>query len=118
MLAGKKNIAYFENTDPLDEFQPYISTGKIKRFVWQERADQLKQVLQENSEVDISPLAPVIYYLAPCEEQKDRLVALLHNHMIEGHYDSAEELEMGELLGYPSYAIKAFLDRMRNRREN
>lgn len=118
MLAGKKNIAYFESTDPQEEFKPYIATGQIKRFVWQERAEHLKHLLQENAQLDINPVAPVIYYLTQCEDQKDRLVTLLRNHMIEGQYDKEEELEMGKLLGYPSYAIKAFLERMRNRREN
>jgi len=118
MRAGKKNIAYFEDNDPVEKFRPHLTSGEVKRFVWQDRADHLKQQLQDNGELDINPVAPVIYYLAQFEDQKDRLVALLHKHMIEGQYDSAEELEMGELLSYPSYAIKAFLERMRNRRED
>lgn len=118
MLAGKKRIAYFGKKDPEEIFLPYVLSDKIRRFVWQERADYLAQLLKESGELDINPVAPVIYYLPQHEADKDRLLALLRKHMIEGKYKLHEELEMGELLGYPSYAVKAFLERMQDRRKN
>lgn len=118
MLAGSKKIAYFGDKDPELKFQPFVLSGRIHRYVWQERADDLAQLIKETGQVDINPVAPVIYYLPQYEAEKNRLVALLHKHMIDGEYDEQDEREMGDLLGYPTYAVKAFLERMRAMRQN
>ncbi|MCF4098765.1 GNAT family N-acetyltransferase [Maritalea mediterranea] len=118
MLGGRKKIAYFGDNDPEETFRPYVISEQIKRYVWQERADYLQQLFKESGQLDIVPVAPVIYYLPQYEAEKDRLVTLLRKHMIEGEHDLREELEMSELLGYPSYAVKAFLERMRAMRQN
>jgi putative acetyltransferase len=117
MLAGSKKISYFGEKDPENTFLPYVLSEQIKRYVWQERADYLEQLMKDGGELDINPVAPVIYYLPQFEADKDRLLELLRKHMIEGRYSLVEEIEMGDLLGYPTYAVKAFLERMRAMRQ-
>lgn len=113
MLKGHKKIAYFGDKDPELEFQPFVHSGRIHRYVWHERARHLATLMKETGQIDINPVAPVMYYLPQHEADKNRFVALLHKHMIDGEYSEQEEREISALLDYPTYAVKAFLERLR-----
>lgn len=118
MLAGAKKLSYFADNDPEETFRPYVLSGRIKRFVWQAHTDHLEKRMRESGQIDIVPVTPIIYYLPHAETEKDRLVELLTKHQIYGEHDVKDEREMGELLDYPPYAVKAFMERMRALRQN
>lgn len=118
MIEGKKKLAYFAEDAPEERFRPYVLAGKIKRHEWRERAAHLEKIMRDSGQIDIVPTTPIIFYLPHAEAEKDRLIELLTKHQIHREYDVKDEREMGELLGYPPYAVKAFMERMRALRQN
>lgn len=106
MLAGKKKLAYFALDAPEDEFRPYVESGRIKRFAWTELSEHFDRLLKERAEINTSVATPIIFYLADCAPEKDRLVELLTKHQIHGQHNAKDELEMGVLLAIRPLRLK------------
>jgi len=113
MLEGKKRLAWFGDLDPIDAFAPHVEEGTICRYEWHDYTRNFYEQFKENIRGGAVIDTAVIYYLPGEEELVEDFMETVASQHVSSDY--AWERKMGELLGYPTPAIDAFIEKLQTR---
>ncbi|MCF4098764.1 GNAT family N-acetyltransferase [Maritalea mediterranea] len=119
MLAGQKRVAFFDELNPVEAFEPHISEGKICCHNFPEISQDLYDLIKIRESQLMSFDTAALYYLPGEEarmlELKAALLELTQRNTRERFFQLHRRV--GKLLDYPDEAINYYIERRRQRLE-
>ncbi len=117
MLDRKKQLAWFNEMDPVDAFSKHVEDGEIHRFVWHDYTRNFYQAAKDHMPETTPWPEPSFYYLPGEETRMHELIELIVEQISqEGPgFSLARERKIGKLLDYSPQAIDTFIAQLQTR---
>jgi len=114
MLAGKKKLAWFNEMDPVDVFEPHVEAGLIHRYVWHDWTKRFYEMMHAEMPANTAWPEPAFYYMPGEEDHLDELLDLIASQLAheEPGFVLKDEREFGKLLGYSTRSINAYIEQL------